>query len=152
MLDITFRYTTVNELMTYTHNANITFINIYHFFFQLKCCCDNNYIIYNVGNLPCPNKYISDEVETQLCEHKFCRFISCCCWIKYSQNVNGEADTLFYIYHTCMHRRHKCWYLPNMLTYLLVLFLGIYYLVKRCFPCENLTLNVGYYFQIYYSQ
>ena len=62
--------------------------------------------------------------------------------------MNGEAyiKCMIYFIYT---RETKLMIFPKILIYLLVLFLVIYYLVKKGFPCETITINVGYHYQIY---
>ena len=56
-----------------------------------------------------------------------------------------------YIFHIYLIEK-SCGKLPKMLTYLLVIFLGISYIAKQRFPCVNMILNAGYYFQIYHIE
>ena len=61
-------------------------------------------------------------------------------------DVNGEADISCWLYLQYKHLRHNFCKSPNMLTYLLTVFPKLYSSVRQCFPCENITINVGYYF------
>ena len=55
----------------------------------------------------------------------------------------GKSDISCWLYHSYIHYRQHCWYLPKTITYLLGIFLGISSLVKLCFLCENITFNLG---------
>ena len=74
-------------------------------------------------------------------------------WIKLLLNriLENLIHNVKYIIHIYI-RHQNCKYLPKMLTQMLAIIFDISFVMKLCFPCGNLILNVGYYFHIDWIQ